>query len=62
MTYFELSKQFKKEVVEKTKSLPIQVLDTSQNFGLWLDKRSEVKIKIINKIDIDNKLKQKVQN
>jgi hypothetical protein len=36
--YRALINQFRKEWVIPTEDLPVQILDTSQNFSLWLTK------------------------
>ena len=36
--YRKLVNQFRKEWVEKSKNTSIQILDTAQNFSIWLDK------------------------
>ena len=35
--YRALVNQFRREWVEKTKDTPMQIVDSAQNFSLWLD-------------------------
>lgn len=37
--YRKLVNQFRIEWVEKSKNTPIQIVDSAQNFSLWLDKK-----------------------
>jgi len=44
--YRRLVNQFKMEWVEPTKNIAIQVVDSAQNFSMWLDKKGYfIKIK-----------------
>ena len=50
--YRKLVNQFNSEWVEKSKNTSIQIVDSAQNFSIWLDKEgySIKKVGIINKL------------